>query len=135
MTQNKEAIKPESSITSLLSDYKKIFSLLSQTSGNKMNQNTSLRSDWIYWVYNQTYLLCLKLFERFIRYLRKKEIDETGIYRLEVTLTTIQTEFESFLKQAKKQMEIDDQMREVEKMIEFCEQQNSLQYLHAKFVI
>ena len=120
MTQNKEAIKPESSITSLLSDYKKIFSLLSQTSGNKMNQNTSLRSDWIYWVYNQTYLLCLKLFERFIRYLRKKEIDETGIYRLEVTLTTIQTEFESFLKQAKKQMEIDDQLREVEKMIEFC---------------
>ena len=85
-----------------------------------MNQNTSLRSDWIYWVYNQTYLLCLKLFERFIRYLRKKEIDETGIYRLEVTLTTIQTEFESFLKQAKKQMEIDDQLREVEKMIEFC---------------
>ena len=32
-------------------------------------------------------------------------------------------------------MEIDDQLREVEKMIEFCEQQNSLQYLHAKFVI
>lgn len=108
MTQNKESIKPESSITSLLSDYKKIFTLLQNRDASKLNTiNASLRSDWIYWVYNQTYLLCLKLFERFIRYLRKKEIDETGLYRLEVTLKQLQTVFNGFLSTAYKQMQED----------------------------
>ena len=88
MANNKDAIKPESSITSLLSDYRKIFSLLSSSPANKQlsQSNFQLRSDWIYWVYSQTYVLCLKLFERFLRFLRVKRVDETGLERLKVTL-------------------------------------------------
>jgi len=95
MANSKDAIKPESSITSLLSDYRKIFNLLSNyTSSKQISQsNFQLRSDWIYWVYSQTYVLCLKLYEKFIRFLRVKRVDETGLERLKVTLQVIDADF------------------------------------------
>ena len=97
----KETIKAESSISSLLSDYGKIFGLLTASSGSTSFQ---LRSDWVYWIYSQTYVLCLRLFEKQIRYIRDKKIDETGLERLKVTLEILNAEFQSFLTTAEELM-------------------------------
>ena len=83
MANSKDTIKPESSITSLLSDYRKVFNLLI---AQGCTSTFKLRSDWIYWVYSQTYVLCLKLFEKFMTVLRVKKVDETGLERIKVTL-------------------------------------------------
>ena len=86
-----DAIKPEPAITSLLSDYRRIFNLLSAQSENS---TFSLRVDWVYWIFSQTHLLCLRLFERFLRFVRNKgsrndEIDESGIEKMRVSLELI----------------------------------------------
>jgi len=119
---NKETIKAESSITSLLSDYRRIFGLLTTASAG--GTSFQLRSDFVYWIYSQTYVLCLRLFEKQVRYIREKKIDETGLERLKVSLEILNSEFQSFLATAEELMVQNNYVKEVELMLNFMKERN-----------
>ena len=119
---DKETIKAESSITSLLSDYRRIFGLLTTTSAG--GTSFQLRSDFVYWIYSQTYVLCLRLFEKQVRYIREKKIDETGLERLKVSLEILNSEFQSFLATAEELMVQNNYVKEVELMLNFMKERN-----------
>ena len=95
--RHKETIKAEVSIQSLMQDYSRIFKMLADNSSGAQKGALSLVyrlcPKQLYWLQSQTYLLCLVLFRRFLRYLRVKRIDQTGMYRLRHSLHLLQKDF------------------------------------------
>lgn len=69
-------------------------------------------------------MLCLRLFEKQVRYIREKKIDETGLERLKVSLEILNSEFQSFLATAEELMVQNNYVKEVELMLNFMKERN-----------
>ena len=99
----KESIKAEPLIQGLVSDLNNIFSTLLKPHLEKTAKSKLKMCPYqIYWVMTQTYCLCLELFARFLKFLRVKKIDESGLHRLKQSLLHIKNEFDQNLRKAEK---------------------------------
>ena len=75
-----------------MADYNRHYSLLEQKVQNQTlveSRDPNKRLDafklhplHLYWIKTQTYLLCLVLFRRFIKFINEKRIDEPGYHKL-----------------------------------------------------
>jgi len=80
-------------------------------------------------------VLCLKLFEKCIRFLRINKVDETGLERIKVTLEILESDFKSFLNTAEELMVQHGLMKEVENAVNFCRERNAEAQRNASFII
>ena len=78
-SRHNQSVRAEPCITLLLEHLARIFNMLQEGNTGALGQATTLVCKLppaeLYYLQSQTYLLCLVLFRRFLRYLRVKRID------------------------------------------------------------
>ena len=90
----------------------------------------------LYWLQSQTYLLCLVLFRRFLRYLRVKRIDQTGLFRLRHSLHSIFKDFtKNHLRITKAHLLKERPSELVLEALEICEEQLNFEYDKVVYVL